>query len=76
MMCHHCLYKTDNDLKYVNLLDYLLPPERILREDIRKFQKRSYVLRSNIIYSESEFQDLESAYNEVCAKLEEVNLGK
>ena len=74
MMCHHYLYKTDNDLEYVNLLDYLLPPERILREDIRKFQKRSYVLRNNIIYSESEFQKLESAYNEVCAELNEVYL--
>jgi len=71
-MCHHCL---DDDLEYVNLPDYLPPPERILRGDIRKFQKRSYVLRSDIIYSESEFQELESAYNEVCAELDEVKLG-
>jgi len=44
MMCHHCLYKTDNDSKYVNSPDYLLPLERISRGDIRKFQERSYVL--------------------------------
>ena len=75
-MCHHCLYKTDDDLEYVNLPNYLPPPKRISRGNIRKFQKRSYVLRSDIIYSESEFQNLESAYNEVCAELDEVNLGK
>ena len=76
MMCHHCLYKTDDDPEYVNSPDYLLPLERILRGDIRKFQERSYVLQNDIIYSESEFQDLESAYNEVCAELDKVNLGK
>ncbi len=76
MMCHYCLYKTDDDLEYVNLPDYLPLPERISRGDIRKFQKRSYVLRSDIIYSESEFQKLESAYNEVCAELNEVKLGR
>src|SRR6266542_156036 len=47
MICHHCLYKTDDDLKYVNSPDYLSPPERISRRDIRKFQKRSYMLRSD-----------------------------
>jgi len=32
MICHHCLYKTDDDLEYINLSDYLPPPKRILRE--------------------------------------------
>ncbi|RIB29503.1 hypothetical protein C2G38_2136806 [Gigaspora rosea] len=39
MICHHCLYKTDDDPEYVNLPDYLLPPERISKKDIRKFQE-------------------------------------
>ncbi|CAG8816459.1 25595_t:CDS:1, partial [Gigaspora rosea] len=64
MICHHCLYKTDDDPEYVNLPDYLLPPERISKKDIRKFQGRSYVLRDDVIYSQSEFQELESMYYE------------
>ncbi|RIB05838.1 hypothetical protein C2G38_2047276 [Gigaspora rosea] len=39
MICRRCLYKTDDDPDYVNLPDYLLPPERISKKDIRKFQK-------------------------------------
>lgn len=76
MMCRHCLYKTDTDPEYVNLLNYLPAPERIPKESIRKFQDRSYVLRNDIIYSESEFQELEASYNDVCAELDEAKLGK
>ncbi|CAG8663745.1 812_t:CDS:2, partial [Ambispora gerdemannii] len=74
MMCRHCLYKTDDDSEYVNLPNYLLPIERISKEDIRKFQDRSYVLRSDIIYSQFQFQELEFAYYEVCAELDEAKL--
>ncbi len=52
-MYHHCLYKTDINLEYVNSADYMPIPKRIFKEYIRKFQDRSYVLYSNIIYSES-----------------------
>jgi hypothetical protein len=76
MMCHHCLYKTDDDPEYVNSPDYMSPPERISQEDIRGFQGRLYVLRSDIFYSESEFQELESAYHAVCAELDEAKLGR
>ncbi len=76
MMCHHYLYKTDDDSKYINSSDYLPSSERILRGDIRKFQEKSYVLRNNIIYFEFEFQELESAYNEICAELNKVKLGR
>lgn len=73
MMCHHCLYRTDIDPEYNNLSDYLpaIPKEKI---NIRQFQDRSYVLRGDVIYSESEFQELESAYHDVCAELDEAKL--
>ncbi len=75
-MCHHCLYKTDDDSEHVNSPDYMPPSERISKEDIREFQGRLYVLQSDIFYSESEFQELESTYHEVCAELDEMKLGK
>ena len=73
MMCHHCLYETDNDSEFTNLSDYLPATQRIPTEDIKQFRGRSYVLRSDVIYSESEFQELESAYHEVYTKLDEAN---
>src|SRR5438128_3123174 len=76
MMCHHCLYETDNDSEFTNLSDYLPATQRIPTENVEQFQGRSYVLRSDVIYSESEFQELESAYREVCAELDEVKLRK
>jgi hypothetical protein len=76
MMCRHCLYKTDTDPEYVNLPNYPPAPERIPKENIRIFQGRSYILRSDVIYSESEFQELEASYNGVCAELDEAKLGK
>ena len=63
MMYHHCLYKTDTDLEYVNLPNYPPAPERILKENIRIFQGRLYVLWSDVIYSESKFQELKVLYN-------------
>jgi len=75
LMCRHCLYKSDNDPEYVDSPNYLLPIEKLSNENIRKFQGRSYVLRSDIIYSESQFQELESAYHDVCAELDETRLG-
>ena len=71
MMCHHCLYVTDNDSEFTNLSNYLPATHRIPTEYIKQFRGRSYVLRSDVIYSESEFQELESAYHEVCAELDE-----
>src|SRR6185369_4286497 len=63
VMCHHCLYKTDNDQEHLDLSDYPQPiQKKILKEDIRNFQGRSYILRDDIFYSEAEFQQLESAY--------------
>ncbi|RIB02248.1 hypothetical protein C2G38_2292038 [Gigaspora rosea] len=41
---------------------------------MRRFQGRSYVLGGDVIYSESEFQELESAYHEVCRELDEAKL--
>ena len=76
MMCHHCLYETDKDSEYTNLADYLPATERISTENIQQFQGRSYVLRSDVIYSESDFQELESAYCEVCRELDETKLRK
>ncbi|RIB21464.1 hypothetical protein C2G38_2176506 [Gigaspora rosea] len=73
MMCQHCLYRTDIDPEYVNLPDYQLAISKETK-NIRQFQGRSYILRSNIIYPESEFQELESAYHEVYAKLDEAKL--
>jgi len=75
-MYHHCLYKTDTNSEYVNSTDYMLALEKISKEYIRKFQDRSYVLCSDIIYSKSQFQKFESAYHEVCIKLDEVKLDK
>ncbi|RIB23520.1 hypothetical protein C2G38_2171016 [Gigaspora rosea] len=74
MMCNHCLYTTDVDPEYINLLDYPPAKERIPKENIKQFQGRSYVLRGNVIYLESEFQELESAYHEACAELDEAKL--
>ncbi|CAG8516125.1 11649_t:CDS:2, partial [Gigaspora rosea] len=74
MICRRCLYKTDDDPDYVNLPDYLLPPERISKKDIRKFQSRSYVLRDDVIYSQSEFQELESAYHELVPLSKKIKL--
>jgi len=74
-MCHHCLYETDNDSKFTNLSDYQPAIQRIPMENIKRFQGRSYVLRSDIIYSESQFQELESTYHDVCAELDEMKLG-
>ena len=45
-------------------------------ENIQKFQNRTYTLRDDVFYSEIEFQQLESAYHEVCAELDEAKLGK
>ncbi|CAG8615864.1 12866_t:CDS:2, partial [Gigaspora rosea] len=73
MMCQHCLYRTDIDPEYVNLPDYQLAISKETK-NIRQFQGRSYILRSNIIYPESEFQELGSAYHEVYAKLDEAKL--
>ena len=75
-MYHHYLYKIDINLEYVNSVDYMPIPKRIFKEYIRKFQDRSYVLCSDIIYSKSQFQKFESAYHEVCIKLDEVKLDK
>ncbi|RIB18484.1 hypothetical protein C2G38_2184463, partial [Gigaspora rosea] len=76
-MCHHCLYKTDIDPEYINSPDYLPAKEKfskIPKESMRRFQGRSYVLGGDVIYSESEFQELESAYHEVCRELDEAKL--
>ncbi len=75
-MCRHCLYETDRDPEYINLSDYPLPNQKISKENIQNFQGRSYVLRNDIVYSEAEFQQLESAYHEVCKELDEAKLGK
>lgn len=76
VMCHHCLYKSDNDPEYLDSPDYQLPVQKTSSENIRKFQNRTYALRDDILYSEIEFQQLESAYHEVCAELDEAKLGK
>ena len=76
MMCRHCLYKTDDDPEYINSPNYQLPIEKIPGNEIGNFQGRSYVLRNDVIYSQSQFQELESAYHEVCAELNEAKLGK
>ena len=34
-MCYHCLYETDKDLEYINILDYPLAKKRILKENLR-----------------------------------------
>ena len=75
-MCRHCLYETDRDPDYINSLDYPLSNQKILKENVQSFQGRSYVLRNDVVYSEAEFQQLESAYNEVCKELDEAKLGK
>jgi len=76
VMCCHCLYKTDNDPEYVCLTDYPSPiQKKILKENIKNFQGRSYILCNDIIYSEEEFQQLESAYHEMCKELGEAKLG-
>jgi len=75
VMCHHCLLETDRDSEYLGSSNYLLPIKRTSKENIRKFQDRVYVLRNDVIYSEKEFQELETAYHEVCAELDEVKLG-
>lgn len=74
IMCRHCLYRTDIDPEYINLPDYppAIPKEK---KNIRQFHGRSYVLRGDVIYSETQFQELESAYHEVCAELDEAKLG-
>src|SRR6266542_2472468 len=74
-MCRHCLYETDRDPEYINSSDYPSPIQKSLKENIQKFQGRSYVLRNDIIYSETEFQQLESAYYEICKELDEAKLG-
>jgi len=57
IMCRHCLYKTDDDLEYVNSPEYPLPiQKKTLKENIKSFQGRSYVLHDDIFYSEVEFQ--------------------
>ena len=76
MMCHHCLYKTDNDPEYLDSPNYQLPTPKTSNENIQKFQNRTYVLRDDIFYSEAEFQQLESAYHEVYAELDKAKLGK
>jgi len=73
MMCRHCLYKTDQDPEYISSPDYLPPIEKT---NIQTFQGRAYVLRGDVIYSEAELQELESAYHEVCAELDETKLRK
>ncbi len=76
VMCRHCLYKTDNDPEYVCSTGYPSPiQKKILKENIKNFQGRSYILRNDIIYSEEEFQQLESAYHEMCKELGEAKLG-
>jgi hypothetical protein len=72
MMCRHCIYRTDNDLEYISSPDYPLP---ISKEIIKNFHGRFYALRDDIIYSENEFNELESAYYEVCKELDETKLG-
>ena len=62
--------------EYLGSSSYLLPIKRTSKENIQRFQDRAYVLRSDVIYSEQEFQELESAYHEVCAELDEVKLGE
>lgn len=76
VMCHHCLYKSDNDPEYLDSPDYQLPAQKTSNENVQKFQNRTYALRDDIFYSEIEFQQLESAYHEVCAELDEAKLGK
>ena len=76
MMCHHCLYKTDNDPEYLDSPNYQSPAQKKSNENIQKFQNKTYALRDDIFYSEEEFQQLESAYCEVCAELEKAKLGK
>ncbi|CAG8815185.1 10806_t:CDS:2, partial [Gigaspora rosea] len=52
--------RTGTEMKafqYVNSPDYLLPPERISKKDIRKFQHRSYELRDNLIYLNLNFRN-------------------
>jgi len=75
-MCHYCLYETDKDLEYKDISNYPSVNERILEENLRQFKGRSYVLYSDIIYFETQFQELETAYNDVCTKLDEAKLGK
>ncbi|RIB16034.1 hypothetical protein C2G38_2091961, partial [Gigaspora rosea] len=57
LMCYHCLYKTDTNSEYINSHDYLPPKERNSKENIKQFQGKSHVLRHDIFYSKSEFQE-------------------
>jgi len=68
-MCYHCLYETDKDPEYINILDYPPAKERILKENLRQFKDRSYVMHSDVIYSETEFQELEATYNDYMQSL-------
>ena len=75
VMCCHCLYKTDHDPEYIDSPGYPSPVKKIPEGDVKRFQGRAYVLHSDITYSESEFQELEMAYHEVCAELDNAKLG-
>ena len=52
--------------------NYLLPIEKLSNENIKRFQVGH--MYYDIIYSESQFQELESAYHDVCAELDETRL--
>ena len=68
LMCRHCLYKSDND-------PWICGFPQLSASNWEAIEGKSYVLRSDIIYSESQFQELESAYHDVCAELDETRLG-
>lgn len=51
MICHHCLYKTDQDPEHIELLGYPLPIKKAPQNNIKSFQGRSYLLRGDITYS-------------------------
>jgi hypothetical protein len=47
----------------------------MLEEPLIKIRNRTYVFRSDVLYTADQYKELEKAYQDVCEELNEAKLG-
>ncbi|CAG8749911.1 8203_t:CDS:2, partial [Cetraspora pellucida] len=70
MICNHCKYISDIDRSYQNY-PY---PSRFTKEEFVRIHDRIYAFRSEVLYTEDQYKELEKAYHEICEELKEAKL--
>jgi hypothetical protein len=75
LFCNHCKYSSDHDETFQNYPHPASRPKVTQEDELIKFHNNTYALRSDILYTEDQYKELEKAYQEICEELKEAKLG-